>query len=68
MKEINPAFIQVAKAYDFTIEYCEAKSKTIIRSKDSCDAFWWDSTEDDDVFWNDLKTYFYDRGCNDASW
>lgn len=58
MKEINPAFIEVAKAYDFTVEYCEETNKTIIQSKDRHDAFWWDSTEDDSVFWHDLKSYF----------
>jgi hypothetical protein len=67
MKEINPAFIEAAKAYDFTVEYCEAKSKTIIRSKDRHEAFWWDSTEDDEVFWNDLQKYFYDQGYNTAA-
>ena len=69
MTEINPAFIQAAAAYDFTIEYCEETNKTIIQSKDRCDAFWWDSTEGEDVFWRDLKTYFYDQGYNaSASW
>jgi len=69
MKEINPAFIQAAKAYDFTIEYCEETNKTIIKSKDRNDSFWWDSSEDDSVFWSDLKTYFYEKGYNvSSSW
>jgi len=61
MTDINPAFIQVAAAYDFTVEYCGELNKTIIQSKDKHDAFWWDSTEDDSVFWRDLQTYFYDQ-------
>jgi hypothetical protein len=67
MKEINPAFIQVAAAYDFTVRYCEETNKTIIESKDRRDAFWWDSTEDESVFWRDLQTYFYDQGYNTAA-
>jgi hypothetical protein len=67
MTDINPAFIQAAAAYDFTIEYCEETNKTIIKSKDRWDAFWWDSTEDDSVFWRDLQTYFYDQGYNTAA-
>ena len=64
MKEINPAFIEAAKAYDFTIEHCEELDKTIIKSKDRNYAFWWNSSEDDSVFWDDLKTYFYEKGYN----
>ena len=67
MKEINPAFIQVAAAYDFTVVYCDETNKTIIKSKDRRDAFWWDSTEDDSVFWRDLQTYFYDQGYYTAA-
>lgn len=68
MKEINPAFIQAAKAYGFTIER-EETGETTIKSKDRNYAFWWNSSEDDSVFWDDLKTYFYDKGYNtSASW
>ena len=62
MKEINPAFIEAAKAYNFKVEHCGATGKTIIKSKDRNSSFWWDSTEDDSVFWRELKTYFYDQG------
>lgn len=62
MKEINPAFIQVVNAYDFVVEHCEETNKTIIKSKDTRDAFWWDSTEDDAAFWREVKNYFYEQG------
>jgi hypothetical protein len=63
MKEINPAFIQVVNAYDFTIEHCKKLDKTIIKSKDSRKImFWWDSTQSDDAFWDELRTYFNTQG------
>ena len=67
MKEINPAFIQAAKAYDFTIEYCEETDKTTIKSNDRHSSFWWDSTEDDYSFWREIKSYFEERGYQTAS-
>lgn len=64
MKEINPAFIQVANAYDFAVEHYEELDKTIIKSKDTRKImFWWDSTEGDDAFWDELKTYFNTQGA-----
>jgi len=68
MKEINPAFIQAANAYDFTIEYCEETNKTIIKSKDKNTSFWWDSSEGDRAFWREVKNYFYEKGYNVASY
>ena len=67
MTQINPAFIQAAAAYDFTIEYCEETNKTIIKSKDKNDCFWWDSSEDDYAFWREIKNYFYEQGYNASS-
>jgi len=67
MREINPAFIEVAKAYDFTVEYCEETDKIIIQGKDGQNAFWWDSSEDDAAFWREIKTYFYEQGYNVAA-
>jgi len=71
MTDINPAFIQtfvqVAKAYDFIIEFCDETGNITIKSKDRWDAFYWVSTEGEDVFWNDLKLYFYDQGYNTAA-
>jgi len=67
MKEINPAFIQAAKAYHLTVEYCKETNKTIIRSAPTKYPFWWDSTESDDDFWREVKTYFYDQGYNTAA-
>ena len=66
MKEINPAFIQAAAAYDFTVE-CEETGETTIKSKDRNYAFWWNSSEDNSVFWRDLQTYFYNQGYNTAA-
>lgn len=65
MKEINPAFIQAAKAYDFVIEYCEETGKTTIKSKDN--SFDWDSSEDDSAFWREIKKYFYEQGYATAA-
>lgn len=69
MNEINPAFIEAAKAYNFTIEHCEETGKTTIKSKDRNYSFWWDSLEDDAAFWREVKNYFYEQGYNvSASW
>lgn len=63
IEKINPAFIAVAKAYNFTVRHCPILDTVSITDKD----FYWDSSWSEGLFWDELKRSFYDAGVSNAS-
>lgn len=63
IEEINPAFIAVAKAYNFEVSHCPIFDRVSIKDRD----FYWDSSYGEEEFWSELKRTFYDAGVGDAS-
>ena len=63
IEEINPAFIAVAKAYNFEVGVCPILDRVFIKDRE----FYWDSSYPEKDFWSELKRTFYDAGVDDAS-
>ena len=63
VEQINPAFIAVAKVYNFEVRHCPVLDRVSIQDKE----FYWDSSYSEEDFWYELKRTFYDAGVDDAS-
>ena len=63
----NALISTVAKAYNYSIEYCEVLEKWIIKGRlDGGVEFYWDSNQSQEDFFYELRTTFNEEGAERA--
>ena len=59
----NALISTVAKAYNFSAEYCEVLEKWIIKGNCGGVEFYWDSNQSQDDFFYELRHVFNEEGA-----
>lgn len=65
MTDIDPTIKEVAAIYGFKIEWNPVLAKWMISDKGY--GFYWDSTQNKETFFEELKSFFFDAGAEHAN-